>query len=110
MDHDGLFGPVGLLSDDMDKLQNALDGVDGGDAVIRPGRVVEVQDVPTLVSLQRDREEVLGEGGSAACPHSLSPLTYPSLNFLTVHSGDSDSDSISTLTSPYITGSSLNGQ
>lgn len=37
-------------------------------------------------------------------------LTYPSLNFLMVHSGDSDSDSISTLISPYITGSSLNGQ
>lgn len=54
MDHDGLFGPAGLLTDDVDKLQDALDGVDGGDAVVGPGRVVEVQDVPALVSLQQE--------------------------------------------------------
>lgn len=54
MHHDGLFGPAGLLTDDMDKLQDAFDGVDGGDAVIWPGRVVEVQDVPTFIGLQQE--------------------------------------------------------
>lgn len=49
-------------------------------------------------------DPLLEEGGGTA------GLTYPSRNFLTVHSGDSDSDSISTLTSPYRTGSSLKGQ
>ena len=52
MDYDGVFGPVGLLADDVDKLQDAFDGVDCGDAVIRPRGVVQVEDVLTLVSLQ----------------------------------------------------------
>lgn len=77
MDHDGIFGPVGLLSDNMDKLQDAFNGVDGGDAVIWPGRVVEVQDVPTLVSLQRDREEVLGASAGEGWGCSLSPQPVP---------------------------------
>lgn len=74
MDHDGLLGPVGLLTHDVDKLQDALHGVDGGHAVVRPGRVVQVQHVATLVSL-RGRAEVLGEGGrgGAAGPDSRIP-------------------------------------
>lgn len=43
--YDRVFGPVGLLADDVHELQDALDGVDRGHAVVRPGRVVEVQDV-----------------------------------------------------------------
>lgn len=54
VDHDGVFGPVGLLTHDVDELQDALDGVDGGDAVVRPGRVVQVEHVPTLIRLQRE--------------------------------------------------------
>lgn len=75
MDHDGLFGPVGLLTDNVDKLQDAFDGVDRGDAVVGPGRVVEVQDVPTLVSLRRETKvsPLLEDGGSAACPRSRIP-------------------------------------
>lgn len=52
MDDDGIFGPVGLLTDDEDKLQDALDGVDRGDTVVRPRGVVQVQDVLTLIRLQ----------------------------------------------------------
>ena len=50
--YDGVFGPVGLLADNVDELQDALDGVDRGHAVVGPGRVVEVQHVLRLVSLQ----------------------------------------------------------
>lgn len=52
MDYDGVFGPVGLLTDDVDELQDAFDGVDRGDAVIRPRGVVEVEDGLSLISLQ----------------------------------------------------------
>lgn len=52
VDDDGVFGPVGLLADDMDELQDALDGIYRGDAVIRPWGVVQVEDVLTLISLQ----------------------------------------------------------
>lgn len=52
MDYDGVFGPVGLLADDEDELQDAFDGVDCGDAMIWPRGVVQVEDVLTLVSLQ----------------------------------------------------------
>ena len=53
MDYNRVFGgPVGLLPDDVDELQDALDGVDRGDAVIRPGGVVEVEDVLSLICLQ----------------------------------------------------------
>jgi len=114
VDDDGVFGPVGLLTDDVDELKDALDGVDRGDAVIRPGGVVQMEDVLSLVGLrQRQRLGLkepegflLGPGGVL----QVSELTYPSLNFRMIHSGDSLSDSISTLISPYITGSSVNGQ
>lgn len=66
VDHDWFFGPVGLLTHNVDKLQDAFDGVDGGDAVIRPGCVVEVEDVPTLVSLQGDQDGVLARSLAAA--------------------------------------------
>lgn len=52
VDHDRLLGPVGLLPHDVDELQDAFDGVDRGDAVVGPGRVVQVEDVPTLIRLQ----------------------------------------------------------
>lgn len=42
MDHHGVSGPAGLLTDDVDKLQDALDGVDRGDAVVGPRGVVQV--------------------------------------------------------------------
>lgn len=51
---DGVFGPVGLLANDVDKLQDAFDGVDRGDAVIWPRSVVQVEHVLTLVGLQRE--------------------------------------------------------
>ena len=51
MHDDGVFGPVGLLADDVDELQDALDGVDRRDAVVRPRGVVQVEDVLDLVSL-----------------------------------------------------------
>lgn len=116
VDDDGVFGPVGLLANDVDKLQDAFDGVDRGDAVIRPRSVVQVEHVLTLVGLRGGDKAYMSEKSSwwvrpAAVDGGLVlVLTYPSLNFLMVHSGDSDSDSISTLISPYITGSSLNGQ
>ena len=50
--YDGVFGPVGLLAHNVDELQDALDGVDRGHAVVGPGRVVQVQHVLRLVSLQ----------------------------------------------------------
>lgn len=52
VDDDGVFGPVGLLPNDVDKLQDAFNGVDRGDAVIWPRSVVEVEHVLTLVGLQ----------------------------------------------------------
>lgn len=52
VDDDGVFGPVRLLPDDVDELQNAVDGVDSGDAVVRPGGVVQMDDVLSLVCLQ----------------------------------------------------------
>lgn len=51
MDDDGIFGPVGLLADNVDKLQDALDGIHRGDAMIWPRSVVEMEDVPRLISL-----------------------------------------------------------
>lgn len=72
MDHERLFGPVGLLANNVDKLQDAFDGIDSGDAVIWPGRVVEVQDVPTLVSLQEETElRCWGPSGGGRWKHSL---------------------------------------
>lgn len=62
MDDDGVFGPVGLLPDDVDKLQDALDGVDGGNAVIRPRCVVQMQDVLRLVRLGGGEEGGGSEG------------------------------------------------
>lgn len=56
MDYDGVFGPVGLLTDDVDELQDAFDGVDRGDAVIRPRGVVQVEDVLSLISLQGETQ------------------------------------------------------
>lgn len=52
MDYDGVFGPVGLLTDNVDELQDAFNGVDCGDAMIRPRGVVQVEDVLTLIGLQ----------------------------------------------------------
>lgn len=61
MDDDGVFGPVGLLPDDVHKLQDALDGVDSGNAVIRPRGVVQMQDVLRLVRLRgRGTDGVMG--------------------------------------------------
>ena len=48
---DGVFGPVGLLTHDVDELQDALDGVHRGHAVVRPRGVVQVEDVLRLVGL-----------------------------------------------------------
>lgn len=55
VDYDGVFGPVGLLTDDVNKLQDALDGVDRGDAVIRPRGVIQMEDVLSLVGLWGQR-------------------------------------------------------
>lgn len=111
MDYNGVFGPVGLLTDDVDELQDALDGVHCGDAVIRPRGVVQVEDVLAFIDLQGETkiEQPLVFDCEPRAGSKL-VLTYPSLNFLTVHSGDSDTESISTLISPYITGSSVKGQ
>lgn len=113
MDDDGVFGPAGLLPDDVDELQDALDGVDRGDAVVGPRGVVQMEDVLRLVSL-RGATVTLVTPAETACGAAVvlqgETLTYPSLNLRMIHSGDSVSDSISTLTSPYITGSPVNGQ
>lgn len=111
VDDDGVFGPVGLLPDDVDELQDALDGVDRGNTMIRPRRVVQVEDVQGLVRLQGAAES------HGSCDRTFKAtscrrrrLTYPSRNFLMIHSGKPSSESISTLMSPYMTGSSVNGQ
>lgn len=52
VDYDGVSGSVGLLTDDQDELQDALDGVDCGDAVVWPRGVVQMEDVLGLVGLQ----------------------------------------------------------
>lgn len=49
--HDGPFRPRGVPPNDLHELQDALDGVNRGDPVVGPGRVVHVKDVLRLVRL-----------------------------------------------------------
>jgi len=63
VNHHGVSGLVGLLAHDVHELQDALDGVDRGHAVVGPGRVVQVQHVLTLVGL-RGRQRAEGKEGA----------------------------------------------
>lgn len=51
MNYNRSFSPVDLLPDDLHKLQDALDGIHRGHAVVRPGRVVKMQHVLCLICL-----------------------------------------------------------
>lgn len=75
MDYDGVFGPVGLLTDDVDELQDALDGVHCGDAVIRPRGVVQMEDVLSLVGLQRQRRLISLVWSSNICLFFFVPMS-----------------------------------
>lgn len=52
VDNDGPFGPVHLLPDNLHELQDVLDGIDRGDSMIWPRRVVQVQHILALISLR----------------------------------------------------------
>lgn len=54
MNDQRLLGAVGLLANNENKLQNALNGVDSRHTMVRPRGVVKVQHVLALVGLQRE--------------------------------------------------------